>query len=92
MTGSKQLATLFGIAILSCSLSQGAWADKEEEKQKLAQCAKDLCSIMLSKDPAGPDLSCDLTKTWEEKQLQDGAASKSVSWSLGSANAAPSLR
>jgi hypothetical protein len=77
-------------ALLACILSalvlgQDARADREEEKKKLYQCAKDLCSIILSKSPKGPDLVCDVTKTWDKDQLQKGADSKNIGWGLGSA-------
>jgi len=74
------LACLFALA-----LGHGARADREEEKKKLYQCAKDLCSIILSKNPKGPDLVCDVTKTWDKKQIQKGADSKNIGWGLGSA-------
>jgi hypothetical protein len=70
---------------LALALGQGSWADSEQEKKKLNQCAKDLCSIILSKNPKGPDLVCDITKTWDKDQLQKGADSKNIGWGLGSA-------
>ncbi len=71
-------------AILALALGHGAHADSEEEKKKLAQCARDICIIIISKNPKGPDLSCDLTKTWDEAQIQKGADSKNIMWGLGS--------
>ncbi len=70
---------------LAFAVSGNASADSAEEKQKLAQCAKDLCSIIVSKNPKGPDLSCDLTKTWDKDTIQKGAESKNIAWGLGSA-------
>ena len=67
------------------ALGHRAWADSDEEKIKLAQCAKDLCSIIISKNTRGPDVSCDLTKTWDKDQIQKGADSKNITWGLGSA-------
>ncbi|MGO9170988.1 MAG: hypothetical protein ACLP7P_03355 [Rhodomicrobium sp.] len=68
-----------------------ARADSVEEKQKIARCAKDICSIIVSKNPKGPDLSCDLTKTWEKDEIQKGADAKSLSWGLGSARCSVKL-
>jgi hypothetical protein len=85
MTKSKSPALLLSCAILALALGHGARADNEEEKKKLAQCAKDLCSIIISKDPRGPDLVCDVTKTWDKDQIQKGADSKNIGWGLGSA-------
>ncbi len=55
-------------------------ADTDADKQKLAQCAKDICSIIVSKNASGPDLSCDLTKTWEKEQIKKSASEKKLSW------------
>jgi hypothetical protein len=71
--------------LLTFSGGSSAWADSDEEKQKVVQCAKDICSIIVSKDANGPDLSCDLTKTWEKDEIQKGADSKKLTWGLGSA-------
>jgi hypothetical protein len=76
--------TLSG-AFLAFSAASSAWADSDEEKQKVVQCAKDICGIIVSKDANGPDLSCDLTKTWEKDEIQKGADSKKLTWGLGSA-------
>jgi len=67
------------------ALTQPAAAGTAEEKQKLAQCAKEICGIIVSKNAKGPDVTCDLTKTWEKEDIQRGAESKSVTWGLGSA-------
>ena len=72
-------------AILALAMSQGAWADSAEDKQRLAKCAKDICAIIVSKAAKGPDLSCDLTKTWDRDAIQKGADSKQLPWGLGSA-------
>jgi hypothetical protein len=72
-------------ALLALALGHVARADREDEKKKLYQCAKDLCSIILSKNPKGPDLVCDVTKTWDKEQIQKGADSKNIGWGLGSA-------
>ncbi len=63
----------------------GANAESDGDKQKLYQCAKDICNIILSKKANGPDLACDVTKTWENREIEKGASSKSLSWGLGTA-------
>jgi hypothetical protein len=86
------------IAILGVSLTRGAaalaliaslagpaLADTDAEKALIAKCGKDLCAMIASKDAKGPDLSCDLTKTWEKDEIQKGADQKKLSWGLGSA-------
>jgi hypothetical protein len=62
-----------------------ALADAAAEKQNIAKCAKDLCSIIASKKADGPDLSCDLTKTWAKDDIQKNADAKNLSWGFGSA-------
>lgn len=75
-----------GLALaLSVALCGAALGDTEADKAKLAQCGRDICSIIVSRKAKGPDLNCDLTKTWEKDQIQRGADSKSLSWGLGSA-------
>ena len=44
-------------------------ADTEADEAKLAQCGKDICAIIVSKKASGPDLSCDLTKTWRKHEI-----------------------
>jgi hypothetical protein len=72
-------------SVLALTFSTAVLADSPEEKEKLVQCAKDVCGIIVSKDASGPDLSCDLTKTWEKEDLQKGADEKKITWGLGSA-------
>jgi hypothetical protein len=85
MKKSMGRTALLACALGAFALGHSAWADREEEKKKLYQCAKDLCSIILSKNPKGPDLACDVTKTWDKEQIQKGADSKNIGWGLGSA-------
>ena len=70
---------------VSVFLPCAATADTEADNAKLAQCAKDICTIIVSKKAKGPDLNCDLAKTWDKDQIQKGADSKNLSWGLGSA-------
>ena len=77
-------AVAIGLSV-SVFLPGAAMADTEAENAKLAQCAKDLCAILVSKKAKGPDLNCDLAKTWEKDQIQKGADSKNLAWGLGSA-------
>ena len=77
-------AVVLGLSV-SLFLPGAAMADTEADNAKLAQCAKDICAIIVSKKANGPDLNCDLAKTWEKDQIQKGAESKNVVWGLGSA-------
>ena len=82
--------TLLG-AGLALAVHGSALADAPVEKEKLAQCAKELCSIIVSKNAKGPDLTCDLAKTWEKEEIQKGADYKNISWGLGSARCTAKL-
>jgi hypothetical protein len=70
---------------LSVALAGAALADTDADKAKLAQCGKDICAIITAKSASGPDVSCDVTKTWEKEEIQKGADQKKLSWGLGSA-------
>jgi hypothetical protein len=59
--------------------------DTAEEKAKNAQCVKDACSIVLTKEANGPDVNCDLAHRWDAKEIRALAESKDLSWSLGPA-------
>ncbi len=77
---------------MSVFLSVAAMAGAQPDDVKLAQCAKDLCAILISKKAKGPDLNCDLAKTWDRDQIQKGADSKNLVWGLGSAKCAAKVK
>ncbi|MFZ1107409.1 MAG: hypothetical protein WAN43_03530 [Rhodomicrobium sp.] len=82
----KSFGTRAVLAIgAAVALTGAALAGIEEDNAKIASCGKALCAIIVSKDANGPDVSCDLTKTWEKDEIQKGADSKKISWGLGSA-------
>jgi hypothetical protein len=87
MVSLARLALL--AAILAIALPRAAVADADAnanaEKEKLAQCGKDVCSIANSKKATGPDVSCDLVKTWQKADVQKAADYMNYSWGLGSA-------
>jgi hypothetical protein len=84
MTKFRWRTAFLGAVLFGSGLSPGASADSEEDKKKLWKCATDICSIIVSKNPKGPDLRCDVTKTWDAKQVEKGAESKNLGWGLGS--------
>ena len=59
--------------------------DTEEEKARNAQCARDVCAIVLSREANGPDVSCELAHRWQAKEIDKLAESKDVSWDMGPA-------
>ncbi len=84
-TDRKLVIGYAAVALCGAALLSGARADTNEDKAKLRQCAKDICGMIVSKNAAGQDLNCELTKTWEKDEIQKGAESKKLSWGLGSA-------
>ncbi len=77
---------------MSAVFSGATMADTNADNAKLAQCAKDICAIIISKKANGPDLNCDLTKTWEKDDIQKGADSKNLLWGLGSAKCSAKVK
>ena len=80
--------TIRALAIGLCigaALPGAVLADTSPEDAKLAQCAKDICAILISKKANGPDLNCDLVKTWDKDQIRKGAETKNLMWGFGSA-------
>jgi hypothetical protein len=77
----------FGAAFLAAALAlgcSGALALEEDkgEKDRLATCEHDLCSILVKKEP-GADLQCALQKTWAGKVIKEGVESKKLTWGFG---------
>ncbi len=82
---TKTIRTMAVALCLGVAFPCAVLADTSPDDAKLAQCAKDICAILLSKKANGPDLNCDLTKTWDKDQIQKSAETKSLMWSFGSA-------
>ena len=59
--------------------------DTDEEKARNAQCVRDVCAIVLTKEANGPDVNCDLAHRWQAKEIRALSESKDLSWSLGPA-------
>jgi hypothetical protein len=81
MTAIKAIVagSLLGLALTAPAFAQ----DSEADKAKLAQCERDVCGIIVSKQKDGPDVTCDLTKTWAGEDIEKGAREKSVPWGFG---------
>jgi len=75
-------------SVFACAAMAGSAADDA----KLAQCGKDICAIIASKKANGPDLSCDIAKTWDKDEIKKSADSNNLSWGLGSAKCSATVR
>ena len=60
------------------------------EQQAIKACERQLCTAVLGRAPAGPDVKCDVAKTWDRDTLKKGDSS-SVSWGFGDARCAVDL-
>jgi hypothetical protein len=70
-------------AVLPSGMALALEPDPNEEKVVKA-CERQLCTMVLGRTEAGPDLKCDLAKTWDRDTLKKGESS-SVSWGFGDA-------
>lgn len=83
------------LLVLSGLLISGGGAlalepDPGEEKA-IKACERRLCTMVLGLPPAGPDLSCNVAKTWDRSTLKKGESS-SVSWGFGDARCTVDLK
>jgi hypothetical protein len=83
MMGLERRAALSAAIAMAMIFARANAASSEDDKKKIMQCATDICGIIVSKNPKGPDLTCDLNKTWEGKQIEKGAESKNIGWGFG---------
>jgi hypothetical protein len=60
------------------------------ELAKIKGCERDLCSMVLGRQPKGSDLKCNLSKTWASSSL-NGGKSKGISWIFGDARCSTTL-
>jgi hypothetical protein len=81
------MRVMFGAACLTAVLALGcgsalALEEDKGEKDRLAACERDLCSILVKKQ-AGADLQCNLQKTWAGKTIKEGVEQKKLTWGFG---------
>ncbi len=56
-----------------------------DEKQKLKACEQRLCAIVLKKQSSGPDLTCQIGRTWQKSKIVNGVKQKNIRWTFGDA-------
>ncbi len=86
----KCVTIALGTVLLAAQYSSLASALEpgKDEKKHLKACERQLCKIIVGKQPTGPDLSCALKKTWSKKTLTQGnkkGKKSRVSWLFGDA-------
>lgn len=62
-----------------------------DEEKTIKACERKLCTMVLGRSETGPDLDCDVSKTWDRDTLKKGDSS-SVSWGFGDARCSVDLR
>lgn len=60
------------------------------EAKAISACEKQLCTMLLHKQPTGSDLKCQLTKTWQQSTIKE-AESSTVTWGYGDARCSVDL-
>lgn len=85
--GRSGIAAAAAVLALSAVLAGASRAQDaaETEKQKLAACEREICTVLSEKKKEGADLSCDLTKTWQKEEIEKGAQEKKLTWGFGRA-------
>lgn len=78
------------IAILGVPPTQ-ALEKPENEREVLKACERQLCEIIVKKEPAGDDLVCPLSKTWAQSSIKGGIEKRSLSWGFGDARCSVNL-
>lgn len=80
------------VLVLSLFVAAPATALDEQagEQKAIDACEKQLCTMLLQKNPKGGDLRCQLTKTWGKSTIKE-AESKSISWGYGDARCSVDL-
>jgi hypothetical protein len=78
------LLTAAGLVLALVSTPVRALEPDPGEEKAVKSCERKLCTMVLGKLPAGPDLACDIAKTWDRDTLKSGESS-SISWGFGDA-------
>jgi hypothetical protein len=79
----RRPAALVGVLLTGAAAAM-ALDEQPGEEAAIKECDKRLCSILLQKNPKGPDLKCSLTKTWARSKIKE-ADNQKVSWGFGDA-------
>jgi hypothetical protein len=87
--GRAVVWALYSLAIWT--LPAAALEQSDAEMAALKACEKQICTMILGKQPKGADLACGVQKTWAKSSLEEGN-SKGVSWGFGDARCSVDLK
>lgn len=77
--------------LIAAAIPAAALEEPPGEMKALKACEKQLCTMVLDKPLSGPDLTCDVQKTWAKSTLE-GGESKGVSWGFGDARCSADIK
>jgi hypothetical protein len=78
-------------AVAISTLPAAALEQSDAEMAALKACEKQICTMILGKQPTGADFACGVQKTWAKSSLEEGN-SKGVSWGFGDARCSVNLK
>ncbi|MCB1549096.1 MAG: hypothetical protein KDJ41_14860 [Hyphomicrobiaceae bacterium] len=80
------------LAALAAAGPAHALEPGKDELKVLKACERRLCEIVLKRQAKGPDLSCDLAKTWANSTVKEGGKKKRISWNFGDVRCSTMVR
>lgn len=83
--GHGKAAAIFTFALGIGFASAVLAGESETEKQALQKCEIDICRMITDKSRDGADLTCQLSKTWQQEDIEKGAQEKKLTWGFGRA-------
>jgi hypothetical protein len=78
-----------GLSVLaSAMLAAHPVRAQDSSPEVMAQCALNVCKVVVNRPETGKDISCDLSKTWSKNEIAEKSAGKPMSWVLGNVHCA----
>lgn len=65
--------------------------EEKKEKEQRKACKIQMCDVLYSKKAEGPDISCDIIKTWREEDVEEMVTGGKIDWPWGSAKCTTKL-
>lgn len=81
---------IVGAGLIAGAERSAALEPDPGEERAIKACERQLCTAVLGRAATGPDVKCDVAKTWDRDTLKKGESS-SVSWGFGDARCAVDL-
>jgi hypothetical protein len=89
VTSALAVASMLLAGILTAPAAL-ALDEQRGEEAAIKACDLRLCSILVSKNPAGDNLACTLTKTWARSSIKEADTNK-LTWGFGDARCSVDL-